>query len=1095
MSEPKYYVGIGASAGGLEAIESFFKKMPPDSGLAFVVVQHLSPDYKSLMEELLSKHTRMPVTRAADGQQVEANHIYLIPPKKNLTIFHGKLLLAEQDHSRGVNLPIDIFLRSLAEDQEEKAVGIVLSGTGSDGSRGIRAIKEAGGMLMVQEPESSKFDGMPKSAIATGLPDFVLPPDEMPAQLQSFVKHPYATKAELSDTLLSDEDGLTRIFALLRERCKVDFTFYKPSTVVRRIERRMTVNQVHELRDYVRYLEHYPAEVITLYREMLIGVTNFFRDREAFDYLETQVLPGLLQTDVSREVRYWVAGCSTGEEAYSLAILSLESMERLGIRMDIKIFATDVDRDAVQFAGNGLYPESIAADISPAILSKYFQRHEDSFQVVRRVREMVVFAQHNILKDPPFTNLDLVSCRNLLIYLQPVLQKKALELFSFALKRDGILMLGTSETSGDAAALYEPVHHKWKLYRAKGKRSPVDLAELPPFDASGRVVRPRFTAHGGIQRAYEEERVLERLLQALAGDYVPLAFIVNEQGELLHLVGDASGFLTFPQGKVTNEVAKMAIKDIAIPLTTGLQKCFKSQHETAFSNVRIQRGGETQVVQMRIRPLAERKGQDPLAVVLIEEVRREAPQDLADANYDLDKEAEQRIQDLEHELQFTRENLQATVEELETSNEELQATNEELLASNEELQSTNEELQSVNEELLTVNAEHQSKIQELVELNNDLDNLLTSTDIATLFLDRELCVRRFTPAARRIFDLGESDLGRRFMHVRHGFQPVDLNRLAQQVQVEDEPLEQEIQSEHGHWYLLRITPYRVAAHTVSGVVLTLVNINPMHLVQEALQRSEERVTMARKAARMGYWEWDIRQDRLHWSEEMEPMFGLTPGSFDGRYATFLDAVHPDDREQVKVAMDACLAKGGEYDNEHRILWPDGTEHWISVLGGVDRDARGLPVRMLGMVRDVTGRRETELQVIEQNRQLTERIKELNGLYGTLELLADTDQPIQAQLQRMVKTLTLAWQYPNICLCRIRIGGDVFQSEAFAETPWVQTSPILVDGAPVGGLEIHYLEERPELDEGPFLREERKLIDTLAAAIGRCIHYRRLMGVD
>jgi two-component system CheB/CheR fusion protein len=404
---PTHYVAVGASAGGLEAIESFFSQMPPESGLGFIVIQHLSPDYKSLMVELLSKRTLMPVHRAEDGMLVLPDHVYLIPPKKNLTIFHGKLLLSEQDHSKGINLPIDVFLRSLAEDQNKKAVAIILSGTGSDGTRGVRVIKEYGGMVMVQDEESAKFDGMPRAAISTGLADFVLPPDQMPSQLLSFSKHPYITKVERSETLLSDEQGLTRIFAILRERCKVDFTFYKPSTVTRRIERRMTVNQTNDIRDYVAFLSSHPGEVMALYRELLIGVTSFFRDQEVFDRLEQTGLPEILKSANNREIRFWVAGCSTGEEAYSLAIMARECMEELDVSHDVKIFATDIDRDAIHYAANGSFPESIAADVSPRLLAKYFYKKEDNFQIARNIREMVVFAQHNLIKDPPFTNISL----------------------------------------------------------------------------------------------------------------------------------------------------------------------------------------------------------------------------------------------------------------------------------------------------------------------------------------------------------------------------------------------------------------------------------------------------------------------------------------------------------------------------------------------------------------------------------------------------------------------------------------------------------------------------------------------------------------
>ncbi|MCB1766625.1 MAG: chemotaxis protein CheR, partial [Candidatus Competibacteraceae bacterium] len=502
-----YYVGVGASAGGLEALESFFSQMPAESGMAFIVIQHLSPDYKSMMVELLSKRTAMPVRRAEEGMLVEVNSVYLIPPKKNLSIFHGKLLLSESDHSRGLNLPIDVFLRSLADDQAEKAIGVILSGTGSDGVRGIRAIKEAGGMVMVQSEESAKFDGMPRAAISTGLTDFILPPDEMPAKLTSFVRHPYAAKVDRPQTLLSDEDRLTRIFALLRERTRVDFTFYKPSTVIRRIERRMTVNQIHDLRDYVKFMESYSGEVTTLYRELLIGVTSFFRDHEVFEELEENHLPALFERVAGREVRFWIAGCSTGEEAYSLAMSSREVMERIGRQVDIKIFATDIDRDAILRASNGLYPESIAADLSSKLLTKYFHRREEHYQIDRSIREMVVFAQHNLIKDPPFTNIELVSCRNLLIYLQPVLQRKALELMSFSLNPQGILLLGSSETTGEVSDLYETLHQKYKIYASRGKRRPAGGPEfLSVPEVRSWQNRPRFP-NGPWPRGQDEERM------------------------------------------------------------------------------------------------------------------------------------------------------------------------------------------------------------------------------------------------------------------------------------------------------------------------------------------------------------------------------------------------------------------------------------------------------------------------------------------------------------------------------------------------------------------------------------------------------------
>lgn len=852
-SQPVFYVGVGASAGGLEALESFFTHMAVDSNMAFIVIQHLSPNYKSMMVELLSKRTAMIVQRAEEGMLVEANAVYLIPPKKNLSIFHGKLLLSESDHSRGLNLPIDVFLQSLADDQAEKAIGVILSGTGSDGVRGIRAIKEAGGMVMVQSEESAKFDGMPRAAISTGLADFILSPEEMPAKLVSFIRHPYALKTDRPPVLLSDEDGMARIFALLREHTRVDFTFYKPSTLVRRIERRMTVNQVNDLRDYVKLMERYSGEVMALYRELLIGVTSFFRDREVFEDLETHHLPQLFARLQGREARFWVAGCSTGEEAYSFAILSREILEQMGKRLDVKIFATDIDRNAIMRASTGSYPESIVVDLPPGLLAKYFHRKEDHYRIDRSIREMVVFAQHNLIKDPPFTNIELVSCRNLLIYLQPVLQHKVLELINFSLNPQGILLLGTSETTGDLADSFEPLNQKFRIYTSKGKRRPMgknsEFSRIPEVLPWQNRIRPV----NGSWRGHDEERILERFLQSLAGDYIPLAVVVNELMEPLHIVGDSDGYFQRPSGRQTNDLTKNIVKDLAIPLATGLQKVFKTGEELKYTNIRVHWRDQLKNVQVRIRLLPSKKGQEPLAAVFIEEVVASKESVSGGISvYDVNLEAEQRIHDLEQELQFSRENLQATIEELETSNEELQATNEELLASNEELQSTNEELQSVNEELHTVNAEHQSKIMELTELNNDLDNLMAGIRIATLILDENLTVRRFTPEIRRIFKILDGDIGRPINHLMHELADENLLALVQDVAKRGAEKEQEVRTRNGEWFQMRILPYHISATVMAaGVVLTFVDIGLLKTVQNMLSDRETLISSLYRAAPVG----------------------------------------------------------------------------------------------------------------------------------------------------------------------------------------------------------------------------------------------------
>ncbi len=886
----KYIVGIGASAGGLEAIELFFSRMPADTGISFIVIQHLSPDYKSLMVELLSKRTDMPVLRAEDGMLVEENTIYLIPPKKNLTIFHSKLFLKEQDRVQGINLPIDLFLQSLAEDAEDKAIAIILSGTGSDGMRGSRMVKEAGGMIMVQTEESAKFDGMPRAAISTGLVDFILPPEEMPAQLQSFIKYPHGSRSRLSGNLLSDEDGLTRIFSVLREKHKVDFSYYKPSTVIRRIERRMKVNQLQNVQEYVRYLFDNPKEITSLYREILIGVTSFFRDTEAFDLLEERFLPELLKDIETEDKRFWVAGCSSGEEAYSLAMLICECMERLGVRGKARIFATDIDGDAIVKAGAGVYPESIAADMSSHLIDKYFDRKDNNLHIKRKIREMVVFARHNLIKDPPFTNISFVSCRNLLIYLQPVLQKRAMEMFNFALNPGSVLFLGSSETIGDMTEHFEPLHSKWKIYRSRGRRGATDIYK-------SRMVDRAIPAGLNISRSNQlfaerhgEERLQERLLKTLSSRYgVPLLLVVNEDFNLLHVVGNPGGFINVPSGKVSNDVNKMIAQELSVPLSTGLQKAFKNKEEIKYTNIHINREDESITVSMRITPMAQKRGQEAMVVVSIEEkdlTRKGGEDDSSIVTYDVDKETQQRLADLELELQFSRENLQATVEELETSNEELQATNEELLASNEELQSTNEELQSVNEELFTVNAEHQQKIEELTELNNDMENLLESTNLATLFLDDKLRIRKFTPQIKRFFKILDSDIGRPLSHISHNINEVDLMETIREVQISEEIEERRVYLKDEQWYMMRIVPYKISPEFFAGIVLVFVNLNRVH---DFFKEAAWQTLIDRQPADAVYL-LDEQGKIVHWNRAAENLYGY---SVEEAVGMFYDKLLPD----------------------------------------------------------------------------------------------------------------------------------------------------------------------------------------------------------
>jgi two-component system CheB/CheR fusion protein len=951
------YVGIGASAGGLEAIESFFKNMPPDSGFAFIVIQHLSPDYKSLMVELLSKRTEMEVIRAEEGMTVEANHVYLIPPKQNLTIFHGKLLLKEQTPGRGINLPIDIFLRSLAEDQGEKAVAIILSGTGSDGTRGVRAVKELNGLVIVQDEESAKFDGMPRAAISTGLADFIIPPETMPTQLIACVEHPLGQLHNRTARLLDNEDSLTRIFAELREKTKVDFTYYKPSTINRRIERRITVCQAKNIDDYVRYLLAYPGEVMILYRELLIGVTNFFRDPKAWEVLSEKYLPPLLTRSGNRELRFWTAACSTGEEAYTLAIVVKEAMEKLEINRDVKIFATDLDRDAIITAGSGVYPESIAADMEPELLAKYFYKKGDNYQIVRNIREMVVFAPHNLVNDPPFTKIDLVSCRNMLIYLQPVLQKKAMSMFNFSLNDQGILFLGSSETVGDMADYFLPLSPKYKIYESAGK----------PFtqnDGNGSVANARDTRtrlnetffHENPRRhtVNDEGLLISRLMEIFSDRFIPLTVVVNEQLEILYSMGNSEGIFRIPSGKTNFDISKMANKDLSVPLSTGIQKVFRTGEPIIYNNIRLRYMEENRMIRMQIVPMPERKGHTHLVAVFLEIMENKSSENLSSEieEFDITEQTRQQISEMEQELQFTRENLQATIEELETSNEELQATNEELLASNEELQSTNEELQSTNEELYTVNSEYQNKINELTELNNDVDNLLTGSKIGTLILDENMQIRRFSLEIEKIFKIIDMDLGRPISHLAHQLKDFDLIPAIKKVQQEDESYEEEVVSESNRIYLMRILPYHIGPRTFSGVVVTFIDITEAKQREIDLKNSLGLATDIIEHIPAGLFEYSLNEEGemiLDASNpEAEKMTGISAREWGGKP---FDQIWPEAKKQGLTRKFMDVLRTGEIYSTEELQYEDQR-----VKGGFSIQAFQIPGNRLAVsFEDITSR--------------------------------------------------------------------------------------------------------------------------------------------
>ncbi len=914
-------VGIGASAGGLAAFEAFFSGMPTltDPGMAFVLVQHLAPDHKSILTGLIQRYTRMQVFEVEDGMVVKPNCAYIIPPGRDMAFLNGSLQLLEPSAPRGQRLPIDFFFRSLAQDQRERAICIVLSGTGSDGSLGVRAIKGEGGMVMVQNPDTTEYDGMPCSAIATGLVDYQLAPAEMPAQLMAYAAHAFGrSHQQMIPPAAIAENSLKKIFILLRAQTGHDFSQYKPSTINRRIERRMAVNQIAALTDYIKYMQKTPTEVEALFRDLLIGVTNFFRDPEIFKIVEDKIIPKLFAgKSPGSTIRVWSPGCSTGEEAYSLAILLQERLEAMKKNYKVQVFATDLDTQAIATARAGLYPASISVDLTPERLARFFVNEADGsgYRIAKGIRDMLVFSEQDLIKDPPFSKLDLISCRNLLIYMSSSLQKKIIPLFHYALNPESILFLGSSETIGDFNDLFTVLDRKAKLYRRKDDfRAGASRAFnrfLPPMSA------PPLSIAKTILPAKLQLRELTE--QTIIDQVAPVAVLINGQGDILYLHGRTGKYLEPAPGETgVNNILKMAREGLRRELTTTLHKTLGKDHGNRCFGLRVKTNGDYTTVNLSIHPVATdvtKTAEQRLYLVTLEDVppAEQSPEILLAAPPSDGKETDIEIVRLKQELRAKEEYLQTTNEELETSNEELKSSNEEMQSVNEELQSTNEELetskeelQSVNEELATVNAELQTKVADLTLANNDMNNLLAGTGIGTVFIDHGLRILRFTPAATKIINLIHNDVGRPVGHIVSNL--VGYDRLVADVQATLDtlmPIETEVRTVEGKWYTMRIQPYRTLNNVIEGVVITFVDINTAKLIQQELQLTEERMRVALTAFPMTLF----NQDRkLHYTWICNADTRLFPGkSILGK--TDYDLLPADEAEKLVTFKQQVMQTG------------------------------------------------------------------------------------------------------------------------------------------------------------------------------------------
>ena len=899
MTKPLEFpvVGIGASAGGLAAFEEFFSSMPinPDLGIAFVLVQHLAPDHKSLLAEIIQRYTSMSVFEVKDGTIVQPNCIYVIPPNCSMAFQSNSLQLFNLSETNKSRLPIDFFFRSLAQELHERAIVILLSGAGSDGTQGVRLIKAECGMVMAQSPESIEFDSMPSSAIATGLVDYVLPVNEMPGKLIYYLTHAYGKLGPLGSSFaLNSQNAMKKIFILLRNQTGHDFSQYKPNTINRRIERRLVVNHIEAIGDYIKYLQQTPAEVEALFQDMLIGVTNFFRDTSAFLALEEQFKTRLFVNKPTGTVfRAWVPGCSTGEEAYSIAMLIVEIMESLKIEYSVQIFATDINSQAISAARSGVYPANISEYLTPDRMKRFFTVEPDgcNYRIHKRIREMVVFSIHDLIKDPPFSKLDLISCRNLLIYLDAALQKKIIPLFHYSLNQDGLLFLGTSEGIGDCEDLFSALDRKSKLYLRQGNSYSSHGAKrvfIPPT--------PKLNAlnQSSINKKYQSKPPLREIAEQMLLKHIAAsAALVNSKGDIFYLHGRTGMYLEPASGETgTNNILKMARSGLRSPLTMALQKVVTSGEMTQDTSLRVKTNGHYSLVNLSVCPVTSNYLDtfEPTFYLVILEVapgidpeqiqqaltENPAKDLLVDDNERIIAELKQELSDKEAYILSTHEALESSNEELKSTNEEMQSVNEELQSTNEELETSKEELQSVNEELNTVNVELQAKVDAAAQLYSDMNNLLDGSGIATLFVDNNLRILRFNPLVTQIINLLPHDTNRPISHIVSNL--IHYHHLAEDVKTVLKtllPFEKRVQDTDNKWYSLRILPYRTLNNSIEGAVITFVDISRTIQFEEALEKANRllRLSVVVRDAHDAITVQDLNGHILAWNPGAERMYG------------------------------------------------------------------------------------------------------------------------------------------------------------------------------------------------------------------------------
>ncbi len=955
-----HVVGIGASAGGLEALEAFFHAMPSGSGMAFVVVQHLSPDFKSHMEELLARQTTIPIYRVESGVVVQPNSIYLIPPKKEMVIRRGRLLLTERSNDRSLIHPIDQFFTSLASDVGERAIAVVLSGTGSDGTRGIVDVSVAGGLVFSQNEASAKFSGMPMTALETGKVDLVLPPAAIAEALVKYACEGISKeKLVEQDLAFSTMEGAEQIALLLNRKYGIDFSLYKPGTVGRRINRRISLLGIDSVESYATLLATDEVELSNLYEDLLIGVTKFFRDPDAFESLHRKVITKLVREATDESIRIWVAACASGEEAYSIAILVDEEMRKTNRIVDLKIFATDAHQGSLRTAARGTFPEDSLSEMTEDRRNRYFTRASDGYHVTRTLRNYIVFAAHNLINDAPFTQMDLVTCRNMLIYLQPAAQRKALGMFHFALKPRGTLFLGPSESTGELSDEFKTIDGHWRLYiKRRDVRLPVSM------DAP-RVRRSERLPHLTLPTTPRTNRVDQELIgiydQVLA-KMMPCSILVSELGDILHVFGGAERFLKGRGGRPTNHLLETIHDSLRTSVSIAWHHAMKKSDTVNGGSVTFDGRDAQEDVRITVTPMSDNNTGPNNYLIAIESTGSPIAQLDADAT-NTQEMHRTRVEGLETELRYSQENLQSALEEMETSNEELQAANEELVASNEELQSTNEELHSVNEELYTVNAEHQRRVEELAISNDDMDNLLATTRVGVIFLDKDLYIRRFTPEIARVFNLNNQDTGRSMEHFSHVLNHSDLTTDLREVIRSQQELEMKVTDQSGTHFLLRVLPYR-SSDTTQGLVLTLIDISSLVAAEAEIHLQK----MAIESAVNGIVITDPNQEDdpiVYVNQGFLDLTGFERTEVIGHNCRFLQSDETDRDAIMQIRSSLASRKAIRIALLNRRK--DGSEFWNDLSITPICNESGDIVNFVGVQHDVTAQVEAQQRLEEANR--------------------------------------------------------------------------------------------------------------------------------